>query len=162
VRLADWQRRLFEEYEPEMREQGIAFSSRIEGETAGMATVRIDGHRMDRVLANLIYNAMKHTPKGGAVTLIFKADEARNLAQIEVADTGPGIHPDDLPHLFERFYKSGKTRHSSSGGSGLGLSIAREIVETHDGHLSAANGDAGGSVFKILLPLHAVAGPEAS
>ncbi|MBB6735236.1 sensor histidine kinase [Cohnella zeiphila] len=161
VRLADWRSRLHEEYEPEMREKGIAFSSRVEDDTGGLAAVRIDEHRMDRVLANLIYNAMRHTPPGGAVTLLFKADEARNLARIDVADTGPGIHPDDLPHLFERFYKSDKTRHSSSGGGGLGLSIAREIVETHDGHLSAANGEAEGSVFTILLPLYDVVGAEA-
>mgnify|MGYP001195904615 CR=1 FL=1 len=154
VKLADWQDRLRTEYEPEMREKGIAFATRIEAGPSERAAVRIDEHQMDRVLANLIYNAMRHTPPGGSVTIRFEADEERNLARIDVADTGPGIHPDDLPHLFERFYKSAKTRHSSSGGSGLGLSIAREIVEMHDGHLSADNGEAGGSVFTILLPLH--------
>lgn len=153
VRLSDWLNRLVQEYQPELREKGIEFAGAGRGEAFAKGYARIDEHRMDRVLANLIYNAVKHTPKGGRITLSMTADEERRTVQVQVADTGSGIHPSDLPHIFERFYKNDKTRHSSSGGSGLGLSIAKEIVEMHGGRLSAENAEEGGSVFTVVLPL---------
>ncbi|WP_027092436.1 sensor histidine kinase [Cohnella thermotolerans] len=154
VRLKDWLARLTEEYEPELKEKGLEFAGVGGGDGFDDACVRIDEHRMDRVFANLIYNAIKHTPPGGNIRLSITADRERGIARAEVADSGSGIHPDDLPHIFERFYKNDKSRHSSSGGSGLGLSIAKEIVEMHEGRLTAANEEKGGSVFKIELPLH--------
>lgn len=153
VRLADWLERLVQEYEPEFKEKGIEFAGRSGGESFEKGIARIDEHRMDRVLANLIYNALKHTPQGGRITLSITAEAAQRKLRVQVADTGSGIHPSDLPHIFERFYKNDKSRHSSSGGSGLGLSIAKEIVETHGGRLSAENAEGGGSLFTIELPL---------
>ncbi len=162
VRLPDWLRRLTDEYEPELKEKGIEFVGLGEGEDFARGIVRIDEHRMDRVFANLIYNAVKYTPKGGRIALSFSVDAGRRTVQAKVSDTGSGIHPDDLPYIFERFFKNDKSRHSSSGGSGLGLSIAKEIVEMHDGRLAAENGEKGGSVFIITLPLHAAANSEVS
>ncbi|CAM3898943.1 sensor histidine kinase [Cohnella lubricantis] len=153
IRLADWLRRLAEEYEPELKEKGIAFSASGGGDHLETSFVRIDEHQMDRVLANLIYNSLKHTPRGGSIALTVTAEAGLQSAKVQVADTGSGIHPDDLPHIFERFYPNDTTRRASSGGSGLGLSIAKEIVEMHGGRLTAENADAGGSVLTIQLPL---------
>ncbi|MBB6669073.1 sensor histidine kinase [Cohnella nanjingensis] len=158
VRLPDWLKRLRSEYEMESREKGIVFRCEAEGEGVAQAEVRIDEHRMDRVFANLIYNAMRHTPKGGEIRLAFGVRAEKDEVYVHVSDTGSGIHPDDLPHIFERFYKNDKSRHSSSGGSGLGLSIAREIVETHGGRISAENREEGGSRFRIALPRYRTGG----
>ncbi|MCC3373288.1 cell wall metabolism sensor histidine kinase WalK [Cohnella sp. REN36] len=154
VRLADWLSRLQSEYGMELREKGIVFRCEQAGEGFSEAAVRIDELRMDRVFANLIYNATRHTPPGGEIRLTFGASASGDEAILVVSDTGSGIRPGDLPHLFERFYQNDKSRRSSSGGSGLGLSIAREIVETHGGRISAENREEGGARFRIALPIH--------
>lgn len=154
VRLAHWHKRLTEEYELDLKDKGFEFRAVLEaGAEEEHVRVFIDEHRMDRVFSNLIYNAVRHTPAGGTITLSFGLSGNRREAVLSVADTGSGIQPDDLPYIFERFYKNDKSRHSSSGGSGLGLSIAREIVEMHDGRITAANLEGGGCVFRIYLPL---------
>lgn len=153
VRLAEWMDRLAYEYEPEVKGKGIEFEYVKGGESLKQGLVRMDEHRMDRVLANLIYNALMHTPRGGRITLSMAMDDGVKSVRVQVADTGSGILPEDLPRIFERFYKNDKSRHSSSGGSGLGLSIAKEIVEMHGGRLSAENAEGGGSIFTIELPL---------
>jgi signal transduction histidine kinase len=117
------------------------------------ATVAIDIRRMDRVFANLIYNAIRYTPEGGSIMITIKTQPKDRTVEVLVADSGAGIEPDDLPFLFDRFYKKDKSRHSSSGGSGLGLSIAKEIVELHNGHIGVYNAPEGGSVFRIILPV---------
>ncbi|WP_158630039.1 cell wall metabolism sensor histidine kinase WalK [Cohnella sp. AR92] len=151
--IRDWRERLRLEYEQELQEKGIAFGCIGPNEEEALETVLVDEHRMDRVFANLIYNAVRHTPRGGSITLRFAVDSKSRQVRIDVIDTGTGILESDLPFIFERFYKNSKSRHSSSGGSGLGLSIAREIVEMHQGSLFAENGTNGGSVFTITLPL---------
>ncbi|MEZ4530081.1 MAG: ATP-binding protein [Thermomicrobiales bacterium] len=109
----------------------------------------IDDARIEQVLINLIQNAVKFTPAGGSITV--RAAERDNLLQIEVIDTGVGIHDDELPRLFERFYKSDRARRSS--GTGLGLAIAKHIVLTHGGRISVKSTLGRGSVFTVELPM---------
>lgn len=95
--------------------------------------VWMDARRIGRVLNNLVSNALRHTPPGGRVTL--QAVPIHEGVLIEVTDTGAGIRPEDLPHVFERFYRGDKSRSRTTGGSGLGLAIARGIIEAHGGYI---------------------------
>ncbi|MFD7256965.1 ATP-binding protein [Streptomyces sp. NPDC059874] len=117
---------------------------------------RLDPRRFDVVLANLVGNALKH---GGAPVRITVrtgsgSDGAGDRLLIEVADSGPGIAPEVLPHIFDRFFKADAARTRSSG-SGLGLAITLENVRLHGGTLRAGNGPAGGAVFTLDMPLEA-------
>ena len=109
--------------------------------------VEVDARRVDVVLANLCGNALKHGGEPVELTVRSSPD----VVLIEVADNGPGIPPDALPHIFERFYKADKARGRSEG-SGLGLAIAWENARLHDGELSARNRPEGGAVFTFRLP----------
>ncbi|WP_373233474.1 sensor histidine kinase, partial [Cohnella sp.] len=142
-----------EQYSLEMQQKKIRFNCKLVSELTWRSAITIDIHRMDRVFANLLYNAIRYTPKGGSITVTMKVLEGCDEVEVIVADSGAGIQPDDLPHIFDRFYKKDKSRHSSSGGSGLGLSIAKEIVELHRGIIQAYNPPEGGSVFEIRLPM---------
>jgi two-component system, OmpR family, sensor histidine kinase BaeS len=106
----------------------------------------IDPYRLRQVLSNLVSNALNQMPEGGRLEISAHRDQG--MARIEVADTGRGIPPDRLEHVFERFVKSG-----DSTGSGLGLSIAHDLVEAHGGTIAAANRPEGGAVFTIDLPI---------
>jgi signal transduction histidine kinase len=108
--------------------------------------IEVDPYRLRQVLSNLVANALNQMPEGG--TLGMSASQARDLVWLEVTDTGPGIPDDRLERVFERFVKSG-----DSTGSGLGLSIARDLVEAHGGSIAAANRAEGGAVFTIELPI---------
>jgi len=110
--------------------------------------VEIDPSRMRQVLANLLANALRYSPVGGSIRLT--ADIEKNNILLTVQDDGPGIPPDDLQHIFERFYKS-----TDSGGMGLGLAIAKHLVDAHGGSLSAENAPGRGTIFRILLPFTA-------
>ena len=112
--------------------------------------VQADPERMVQVLDNLIGNAIRHTPPGGKVTL--SAGLENGMIQLQVADSGSGIAAEDLPYIFDRFYRGNKSRQGN-GESGLGLAIARSIVEAHGGTLSAASQEGKGSTFTILLPI---------
>jgi two-component system phosphate regulon sensor histidine kinase PhoR len=109
----------------------------------------IDGARVEQVLINLIQNAIKFTPAGGSI--LVRATETESWLKIEVIDTGVGIHGDELPRLFERFYKSDRARRSS--GTGLGLAIAKHIVLTHGGHIGVKSALGRGSTFTVELPM---------
>ena len=105
------------------------------------------------VLVNLIVNAINYTPSGGVVTIsLGKAD---NQAQLIVNDTGPGIPAEDLPHVFERFYRGEKSRTRSREGKGfgLGLSIAYWIVRNHGGRIEVDSNEGQGTTFYVWLPL---------
>ena len=108
-----------------------------------------DEARVEQVLVNLIHNAIKFTPSGGRISISAKAKNNDILAS--VADTGVGIPADDLPRIFERFYKADKSR--SGGGTGLGLAIAKHIVEAHGGRIWAESVEGKGSTFNFTLPL---------
>jgi histidine kinase len=107
---------------------------------------------MTQVMLNLLGNALQYTPSGGEVTITTKTD-ASQLA-IAVQDNGIGISAESLPHIFERFYRVDKSRSRAGGGSGIGLTISKHIVEAHGGHLAAVSpGLNQGSTFTIVLPV---------
>jgi signal transduction histidine kinase len=113
----------------------------------GLPKISGDGDRLAQALTNLIGNSLKFTPAGGTVRLSVASRDDR--VRFEITDTGPGIAPSDLPHLFEPFWQAKKTAHL---GAGLGLKITRAIVEAHDGALEVRNLDAGGACFTFELP----------
>ncbi|HEY6300635.1 MAG TPA: HAMP domain-containing sensor histidine kinase [Candidatus Binatus sp.] len=107
-----------------------------------------EGH-LRRLIVNLLDNALKFTPAGGSIDVGLKSDA--NRAIIRVADTGEGIHPAELPHIFDRFFRGAG---SAGEGSGLGLSLCREIARAHGGEIAAANLPSGGSAFVVTLELY--------
>jgi len=113
----------------------------------------IMGHvyRLGQLLENLIDNAIKYTPEGGTITLSLFRDG--DWARMEVADTGAGIAPEHLPHIFDRFYRVGKARTRARGGSGLGLAIVRGIAEQHGGKVTVTSDSGKGSTFTVWLKL---------
>jgi signal transduction histidine kinase len=113
----------------------------------------IMGHvyRLGQLLENLIDNAIKYTPEGGTITLSLFRDG--DWARMEVADTGAGIAPEHLPHIFDRFYRVGKARTRARGGSGLGLAIVRGIAEQHGGKVTVTSDSGKGSTFTVWLRL---------
>jgi heavy metal sensor kinase len=114
-------------------------------------TVLIDTARMKQVLVNVIDNAIKYTPPGGRVDLTSSL--APGVAVIEVSDTGIGIQPVDLPHVFDRFFRADKARTRVSGGAGLGLSIVKAICSAHGGSITVQSTEGVGTVVHIELPL---------
>ncbi len=121
--------------------------------------VRGDSRRLEQVFLNLLGNALKFTPKGGRIAIAARALESS--VEIRVSDTGAGIDPEFLPHVFERFRQAHHTTARRYGGVGLGLSIARELVEAHKGRITAESAGAGrGSTFVVTLPVEQVPMPE--
>ncbi|MDP2682100.1 MAG: ATP-binding protein [Deltaproteobacteria bacterium] len=104
-----------------------------------------------QLLFNLIYNAIKYTPKDGRIEISL--EQSDNWAIIKVIDTGMGIAEEDLPHIFDRFYRVDKARTTGAGGVGLGLSICKEIAEAHGGKIEVESEAGKGSVFKVYLPV---------
>lgn len=115
-----------------------------------------DADKMRQVFVNLISNSIKYTPDGGRIDV--RLSQNKETAVIEIADTGTGISKEDLPFIFERFYRTDKSRNSRSGGSGIGLTIVKKIVELHHGSISAESELNRGTRFFIVLPLHAFGG----
>lgn len=116
---------------------------------AGLLSVKADKDRIQQTLINLVHNAIKFNHPGGKVTVSAKADG--ESVTVTVSDTGIGISREDLPHIFERFYKADKAR--TKGGSGLGLAIARHTVQAHGGEIRAQSEEGKGSTFSFSLPL---------
>ncbi len=113
--------------------------------------VLADAERIKQVLVNLIDNSIKYTPEGGTVSVSTERDD-RNVI-ITVEDTGAGIPKEDLPRIFERFYRVDKTRSRDIGGSGLGLSIVKHILELHGSQITAESTEGKGTKFRFPLPL---------
>ncbi len=122
---------------------------RLAVEAGGVTRVVGDAVRLRQALLILLDNALKYTPDGGAITVSVTRQGGQ--VRLRVQDSGPGLAPEDLPHLFERFYRADKAR--GSAGSGLGLSIVRWIAEAHGGRITAANAPERGALFTITLPL---------
>jgi len=112
--------------------------------------LRGDGGRLRQVVDNLLTNALDHTPRGGRITVT--ADTQDGSIRIQVADTGSGIASEDLPSVFERFWRADKSRARVSGGSGLGLSIVRKLVEAHHGTVTVTSEIGHGTVFTVAVP----------
>ena len=108
--------------------RGVAL---VMGQAGEEAISRIDPDRIGQVLRNLVSNALRYTPSGGSVTLGCCVEGKE--AVIAVRDSGAGIKPDDLPHVFDRFYRGEKSRSRATGGAGLGLAIVKQLVEAHGG-----------------------------
>lgn len=117
---------------------------------AGLPPVLADAGRLAQVFDNLLGNALRHTPAGQPVTLGAAAGAGE--VRMWVADSGPGIPPADLPHIFERFYRADPARSRSNGGTGLGLAIARQWIRLHGGRIWAENQPGAGACFTIALP----------
>lgn len=109
-----------------------------------------DPDRLQQVFANLIDNASRHMSGGGTITIALEAEEG--FSRIGVLDEGPGILPEDIPHLFDRFYRAQASRDRSTGGAGLGLAIVKAIVDRHAGEITAENRPEGGCAFVVRLP----------
>jgi signal transduction histidine kinase len=111
-----------------------------------------DSDRLKQLLLNLVENAIKYTPPGGKVGLSLS--HKTGWAHLEVADSGVGIPPENLPHIFDRFYRVDKSRTRAQGGSGLGLSIAKWIAQAHGGAIRAESEVGVGTTFTVTLPVY--------
>ena len=134
-----------EALEPLAAERGVHVT--LEGSAPAVLG---DRDRLQQVIANLVDNATRMTPKGGEVRVRLRADDTWSV--VTVADEGPGIRAEDLPRLFDRFYRSEQSRTRATGGAGLGLAIVKAIVTAHGGSIEAANPPEGGAEFSVRLP----------
>ena len=135
-------------FAPLAEEDGVTLSVEVPDQAPA---VRADAARLSQALQNLLANALRHTPAGGDISLRVVA--AGEEVRLTVEDSGAGIPPDHMPHVFERFYRTDRARSRDAGGAGLGLAIVRATAEAHGGRVEARSEGAGrGSVFTIILP----------
>ena len=134
--------------EHQFKEKDVSLTAQLE---PNLPPVMVDEDRIEQVLLNLIGNALQYTLPGGRVTV--SAEKRADQVQIAITDTGIGIPPEHLPHIFTRFYRVDKSRSRPSGGSGIGLTIARHLVEAHGGRIWVESwGEGQGSRFVFTLP----------
>ena len=137
-----------ERLRPQFEDKGVQLSLDL---APDLPQLLVDAGRMTQVFLNLLGNALQYTPSGGEVTVHVQAN--KDELKFAVQDTGIGITPEHLPHVFERFYRVDKSRSRAGGGSGIGLTISKHLVEAHNGRISAASPGSGqGSTFTIALP----------
>nr|WP_255604371.1 HAMP domain-containing sensor histidine kinase [Oscillochloris sp. ZM17-4] len=127
--------------------EGVALRPQL----AEQVAISGDRDRIKQALINLVANAIQHSPAGGTVTVGL--DQSGAAAHLRVRDEGPGIAPDDLPHVFERFYRADRARAQRTGGAGLGLSIAQWVARAHGGEVAVESDPGQGATFIISLPL---------
>lgn len=136
-------------FRPIAQANGVTFRAELLG---ALPPVSADADRIKQSVSNLLSNAIYHTPSGGAVTL--QAEAANRTLELRVSDTGEGMAPEHLAHVFDRFYRVDSARSRERGATGLGLAITKAIVEAHDGTIRAESPGAGqGATFTIRLPL---------
>lgn len=134
--------------EPAAAAKEIALNTNIPD---NLPAVEGDGDRLRQVFFNLLANAIQYTNPEGRVTLeAWPGDDGR--VHVQICDTGPGIAPEDLPHIFNRFYRVEKSRSRTTGGNGLGLAIVQSLVELHGGKVAAENRLGEGACFTVTLP----------
>jgi signal transduction histidine kinase len=149
VALAQLLARVEDRHAPAVGERQVTLTTTLE---PGLVTVTGDGNRLEQALQNLVANAVRHTPFGGTVSVA--AFTRGEHVVLSVEDTGPGIPPEHLPRVFDRFYKVDESRTGTAvpSGSGLGLSIVQTIVARHGGSVFASNVAGAGARFEIVLP----------
>ena len=128
--------------------KGVSISTEV---SKKLPSVNVDSRRIGQVLHNLLENAIAHTTKSGSI--VVTAQKQDNWVKVSVTDTGEGIPAEDLPSIFERFYRVDKSRARATGGSGLGLTIARRLVEAHGGKIEVQSELGKGSRFTFTLPV---------
>ncbi|MBL8038850.1 MAG: HAMP domain-containing histidine kinase [Nitrospira sp.] len=114
--------------------------------------IKADASRLEQVLDNLLSNALKFSPEGGVVKVHMKPEVQAGVLEVSVSDTGPGIAPEDLPHIFERFYQ-GRTKVRQAAGSGLGLALVKKVVEAHGGRIWIESEKGKGATVRFILRL---------
>lgn len=144
--------RIRDRHEREAAAKGVSLTTRV---APGAELVQGDGRRLEQAVQNVVANALRHTPDGGHVHLNCELDGAEVI--LSVHDSGAGIAPEHLPHVFDRFYKAESSRGGSATGSGLGLSIVRAIVERHGGSVSVVSTPGAGTTITLRLPSTGVA-----
>ena len=132
---------------PQFETKGVALSAIV---PARLPLVLADGDRIQQVLLNLLDNALVYTPAGGAVCV--EASAGAGAVEIAVIDNGIGIAPEHLPYIFTRFYRVDKSRSRAAGGAGIGLTIARRLIEAHGGTIDVQSAAGAGSRFTVTLP----------
>jgi len=156
ISLTDIVRSLVGVVEPEVERLGLELLVEAAPE---VPPVEADPDRIKQVLLNLISNAIRHAGEGGRVTIRVTAGDppsdprSGRVVTVRVSDSGPGIAQEDLPHLFDRFYRADKARARAHGGTGLGLAIVKGFVEAHGGTVGAGNNPGGGADFWFSLPV---------
>ncbi len=133
-------------FEKQARDKGIRLSWSVED---GLPMVWGDRDRLEQVMVNLLDNAIKYTPSGGLVRV--NASRKNGLVQVDIADTGIGIPQEDIPRIFERFYRVDKARSRELGGTGLGLAIVKHIIQGHEGRVWVRSTPGKGSTFSFSL-----------
>ncbi len=151
--LVEWVRRAATTFLASLDAKKINLELRL---PAGPVRIRADADRMAQIVSNLLTNAQAHTPAGGTIALeVCTADKT---ATLRIADSGAGIPQEALNRVFDRFYRAETSRSRATGGSGLGLSIVKALVELHGGTVAAHNRPEGGAVFEVRLPLDQAGG----
>ena len=136
-----------EAFQAVAQQKGIALSL----ETPGDVSVMGDETQLRQLFSNLIDNAVKYTPSGGAINIAVAADNEQ--VTVTVQDTGIGISKEDIPRIFDRFYRVDKSRSRENGGSGLGLSICYWIVKAHQGTIEVGSSPGNGTTIFVTLPV---------
>jgi signal transduction histidine kinase len=150
VALPDLIRQIAARLRPQFEEKGVSLKLDL---PVTLPAVLADEDRLSQILVNLIGNALQYTPAEGVVTIVARTEAGRLV--VTITDTGLGIPAEHLPHLFTRFYRVDKSRSRAGGGSGIGLTIARHLVEAHGGQIWAeSQGERQGSTFGFSIPLY--------
>jgi signal transduction histidine kinase len=131
--------------------QALASGQRLTFQAEAPVLIEANPDRILQLLLILLDNALRHTPAGGEVAILTGTQDGQAL--VRIGDTGEGIDPEHLPHIFERFYRIDSARNRSHGGTGLGLAIAEAIVRAHDGTISATSAPGSGTTFTVRLPM---------
>lgn len=154
VRICDCLQEHCVEFDIGFKEKGVSFDHDIQVERE--LAVLLDENKYGKILKNLLSNALKFTPAGGDVTVKLSLDKESQVLSLKVTDTGEGIHPNDLPHVFDRYYQSEQPGKKAEGGTGIGLALALELARLQGGDLTATSELGKGSTFELTVPLKEV------
>jgi signal transduction histidine kinase len=139
---------VLESMQPQARSKNVSLKAIF---SEDLPVIKAELVKIQRVLLNLVQNAIRHTPPNGSISLITKV--APQGVQVDIVDTGEGILAEDLPHIFEQFFRGEKSRSRETGGAGLGLAIAKRIIEAHQGQIWVESQADQGTRFSFILPI---------